>query len=324
MMLKAFQILFVLLFTFSCRQATEFNSLVPATVAENQNLPSLKIHVADNDRKVHYRTFGNPQNPVLFVIHGSLSDMRAFLPFKILSDKYYVVLWDLRGNGLSERCAAEELSIHFMVDEMKAMKAIFSPDNKINIITHSWSGLFTAVYLSTYPDDVNQAILLEPIALKSEIVEKAGIKLDLFTGGFLDMMYNTNYMSANNDEMLDYQALAVLNAAVPNFYCDKTNLPDWPVWRLGVKAVITWDAELMKGGTMNYDFTKGLKTFQNHVLIIGGSCSPIGFDFQNQYQKPLFTNAQVVRIDNAGHRMVVEQFDTLIVKMKDYLLEYKK
>ncbi|MBN2662507.1 MAG: alpha/beta hydrolase [Bacteroidales bacterium] len=307
---------------FSCQKANDFNSLVPATVAENPNLQSLTINIADKDRKVHYKTFGNSENPVLFVIHGSLSDMRAFLPFEILSDKYYVVMWDMRGNGLSERCTAQELSINFMVDEIKAMKNIFSPDGKINIISHSWSGLFAAVYLATYPNDVNQAVLLEPNVLKSDLVDDAGIELDLFTGGFLDMTYNTNYMSANNNEVLDYQALAILESAVPNFYCNQNNLPDWPVWRLGVLAVITWDAELMNGTSMDYDFTQNLIDFTNKVLLVGGSCSPIGYDFQEKYQKPLFANAEVVKINNAGHRMVVEQFDTLVDVIKKYLIEY--
>lgn len=323
MKLKIFTFLTLLLLVIGCENTQQPNMLVPATVSENPNLPSVSIKVAGIDRKVHVRTFGTPTNPTLFIIHGSLSDMRAFLKFQQLSDKYYVVMWDLRGNGLSERVPASELSIVSMVEEIRQMKNIYSPNKPISMIAHSWSGVFTSLFLTKYPQDVAQVVLLEPIALKSDLVAKSNIKLDLFTGGFTDMIYNAGFMSGKTDEELDYQGLAILNAGVPNFYCDKTNIPDWPVWRLGIRAVITWDSELLVKGKMDYDFTQNLKNFNDSVLLVGGSCSPIGYQFQHDYQQALFAKARTALVQNAGHRMVVEQWSSLVSTIKGYLIAYK-
>lgn len=308
----------------ACMKSSYQNALVPATVNENPELPSLTVKVADRERMIHYRTFGNPDNPVLFVIHGSLSDMRAFLPFEVFADKYYTVMWDLRGNGLSERCTAPELKIEEMVNEIRALKHIFSPDRAVSIVAHSWAGLFAARYMALYPSETKQAVLIEPYMLSSEIADSANVKLDLFTEGFIDAIYQSNYLSAKDHEMLDYQGLGVLNAGVTNFYCDPDDLPEWPVWRVGVYAAVTWENQITDGAAFDYNYTEGLSEYKNKVLLVGGSCSPIGYEFQQKYHKPLFRNAEVLGIENAGHRLVTEKFDLLVKGVKNYLSEYLK
>lgn len=307
----------------SCIEIDESNALVPATVDENHDLLSVSIHVAGHNRLVHYQTYGDSQNPVLFILHGSASDMRAYLPLNVLSDKYYVVLWDMRGNGLSERCTKEELEIDKMVNEMEAMKMVFSPERQINIISHSWSAFFTARYLARFPDHVNQAILIEPNGLKAEFMKDVGMALNLFTEGYMDMMYTTKYMTAKNHEIFDYQALAMLKSGVRNFYCDENNIPEWPVWRVGAYALMIWEKSLLKNGKYDFDYTEDLDKFPNKVLIVGTECSPVGYNFQEKYHKPLFKNAEVFRIENTGHRILTEQFDALITGVKSYLSEYK-
>lgn len=308
----------------ACLNSSEYNALVPATVDQNSDLPSLTIEVAGRERMVHFRTFGEPEKPVMFVLHGSMSDMRAFLPFEIFSDKYYVVMWDLRGNGLSERCTAEELKIDEMVNEIRAMKTLFSPEWPVTIVAHSWAGLFTARYMARYPAEVKQAVLIEPYMLSGEIADSADVELDLFTGGFIDAVYQADFFSAKDHETLDFRGLGVLNAGVTNFYCDPNNLPEWPVWRVGVYAVICWENEIMNGTTFNYDFTEGLSDYWRKVLIVGGSCSPIGYEFQEKYHQALFRDAEVLRIENAGHRIPTEQFYDLVRGMKNYLKDYQE
>lgn len=308
----------------SCQKVDEFNAIVPATADKNPALPSVSIHVAGYDRLVHYQTYGNSKNPAFFVLHGSASDMRAYLPLQIFSDKYYVVLWDMRGNGLSERCTKEELAIDEIVSEVEAMKMIFSPDEPINIIGHSWSAFFTARYLAQFPTHVNQAILIEPNGLKDEFMKDVGKALNLFTEGYMDMMYTTKYLSAKDHEMLDYQALAMLKSGVRNFYCDENDVPDWPVWRVGAYALMVWENSIVTKGKYDFDYTEGLDQFPNKVLIVGTECSPIGYVFQEKYHQPLFQNAEVFRIENSGHRLLTEQFDALVDGVKLYLTEYKK
>lgn len=82
---------------------------VPPTVDQDPNLPGLDIVVRGVQRRIHHRAFGDPNGPMLVVLPGSASDTRAYLPLQALADEYRVEMWDLPGNGLSERVPADEL-----------------------------------------------------------------------------------------------------------------------------------------------------------------------------------------------------------------------
>ncbi len=87
-------------------------------------------------------------------------------------------------------------------------------------------------------------------------------------------------------------------------------------------ALLTWKASLLDGGAWSYDFSFGLHDFPRKVLLIGSSCSPIGYSFQKEYNAPLLRDAETVEITNSGHRIVTEQFDQLVEAMKGYLSQY--
>lgn len=308
----------------SCLKDTaDIGKLVPPTVDQNPKLSSLAIEVSGHTRLIHYETFGDSANPALFIMHGSLSDMRAYLPMQELKDKYFVVLWDQRGNGLSERVTEPELRYDAMVEEIQAVKSQFSPERQITLMGHSWSAVFAAMYLGKHPQDIKQAILMEPFGLKSEFMEQVDIPLNLTAKGYLDMMYSSKYMTPKDHETLDYQMLAVLCSGVRDYFCDMDHLPPWPVWRVGGYALIVWEKHLLNGTKYDYDFTTGLSAFTGEVLLVGSSCSPIGYEFQQKYHQQLFQQAQVLRIENSGHRIITEQYETLIDGLRNFLTEYK-
>ena len=112
----------------ACITPREPGALVPPTVDEDPALPRVLLSVAGRTRAVHLRTFGDPANPTVLFLHGSLSDHRSFLPFRVLADRFHVVLWDQRGNGLSERITAGEYGWDSVVEEIDAVKALVSPD----------------------------------------------------------------------------------------------------------------------------------------------------------------------------------------------------
>jgi len=297
-------------------------SLVPPTADQDPDLQSITITVDEFGRAVHYRTFGDPSDPALFVMHGSLSDMRAYLPLQVFSDRYHVVMWDQRGNGLSERVTAQELEFVDMVDEIRAMKEVFSPDAPISILGHSWSAVFVAIYLGMYPDEVDQAILVEPFGLKAEYMEHVDGILNLASSGYLDMSYASNSVGIRTHELLDYRCLAMLQSGVRDFFCDVENSPEWPVWRPGGYALMVWERSIIYAGSYAYDFTRDLHRFTEEVLLVGTSCSPIGYTFQEEYNATCFPNARVLRIEKSGHRLFTEQFDDVVAGVKEYLDEY--
>jgi len=158
------------LLLFGCEKIDDLGVLVPPTVDQDPNLPSVSVNVAGRQRLIHVRTFGNANNPVLFVLHGSFTDTRAYRNIcESLSDKYYVVIWDQRGCGLSERITEDEFTLETAVDEINAMKNIYSPTSKVTIIGQSWSGGLATLYTSKNPEKVEQLLLIEPMPLTGVI-----------------------------------------------------------------------------------------------------------------------------------------------------------
>jgi len=203
--------------------------MVPPTVTEDPSLPSAAIVVDGKERHIHVREFGDASNPLLMVAPGSLSDVTPYLAFETFADAYHVVLWDLRGNGLSERVPSSELSPSLMAEELHAVKQLYSSDAPATVVGHSWSADFAAIYLGRYPEEVSQAILLEPTGLTSADMESVPNVVNLFSTGYLDKAWIADIMSPSSHEALDFRMYAMLSSAVRDYFVDRDHPPPWPV-----------------------------------------------------------------------------------------------
>lgn len=303
----------------ACLDVRSPGALVPPTVVDDPALPRLTLAVAGHERQVHLRTFGTPDKPVLMVVHASASDLRPYLPLQVLSDRYRVVLWDLRGNGLSERVPAEELSFEVMAEELLAMKQQVSPDRPVTLLAHSWGAVIASLFIARHPDLVHQAVLIEPPGLKGEFAKKVGLAIDLLAPGYLDLVWSTDLLAPVDHETLDYKTLMMVHSGIRNFFCDPEHPPDLPLWRLGGLALLVWENEALQGGGYAYDFTPGLERFPRKVLLVGTECSPIGTDFQRETNLTVFPNAELLDIRRSGHRLLSEQLDALLAGLDLYL-----
>jgi len=213
----------------SCEdKINDLNVLVPATVKDDPNLPQIQITVAGHTRSIHIETFGIPSNPKLFILHGSVGDYRAWLPYQILSDEYYVVMWDQRGSGLSERITKNEITYESMIEEIDAIKAIYSPNEKINLLGHSFGAMYSAYYCAQRPDNVNQVILIEPGGLTGDLMQIAleeGFKLNFFDEQLTQQYWQNELLSAKGHEELDYKTMMLLHGNANQYYCDNSNKP---------------------------------------------------------------------------------------------------
>ena len=296
--------------------------LVPPTVAEDPTLPRLHISVSGKTRSVHYRTFGDSSNQALFVMPGSLSDLTPYRVFEEFAESYFVVLWDQRGQGLSERVSREELSFEAMTEEIAQVKSLLSPNASISLLGHSWSAVFAALYAAKYPADVKRLILLEPFGFQSDSMKKANAgQLNLMTPGYLDMVWLSGIIPIRNHEELDFRMRGVNSSGVRPFFKDPRNLPAWPVKRVGGLALLTWEAALYVNGVWDYDLSSNFNAIQGDVLLVGSEYSFIGYSFQREFNAPLFTAARVhlFQLADSGHRMITENWLELKAGIQAFL-----
>lgn len=294
----------------------DVHDLVPATVDEDPLLPQIDIDVAGATRGLHVRTFGDDDNPPMLVLHGSLSDMRALLPLaEGLSDAYHVVAFDQRGNGLSERIPQDEYTFDSVVDEIDAVRrAFFDDDEPITMVGHSFGAMYATLYTSHHPERVDQLVLLEPGGLNADIFEQTYsdiLRIDLLEDGQNQTYWQNETLTPTDHAALDHKGLLILdNHDQANYYCDGTT-PPMPVWRPGVFVEYVRNdlmaADAGPGRLFGFDFSFGLDGFAGDTLLVGGACGALGFAFQARWHAPLFRNVELARVDDAGHRMMVEQ-----------------
>ncbi len=325
--MKWLYILAVALFL-GCEKIDRIGILVPPTVDQDPNLPSVSVNVAGKERLIHVRTFGNPNNPVLLVLHGSFTDTRAYRNIcEALSDKYYVVIWDQRGCGLSERITEAEFTLETAVEEINAMKNIYSPNRKVTVIGQSWGGGLATLYTSKNPEKVSQLLLIEPMPLTGDDMQKLFKSIVAFrydNNSWNNLARHGQALSPSDHAQIDYRAMMILRSTMTSgYHCDGNNPPEWPVHRVGGFLEYVRNKRLgnpMSGFT--YNFVDGIQNYRDTVRILGGSCSSLGYAMQLQYSKPRFPNAEIIEIRNAGHRMNMEKFDAVMSAIKSFLKEY--
>ncbi len=325
--MKNLYCLLLLIFS-ACTSVDELGVLVPPTVDEDTALPSQSITVAGRSRLVHVRTFGNPAHPPLFVLHGSYTDTHPYRNIcESLAEKYYVVIWDQRGCGLSERITESEFTLETAVAEINAMKEMYSPNQKITLVGQSWGGGLATLYTSKHPERVAQLILIEPMPLTGADMQqlfKTIVEFNFFNTSWNNLARHSQALSPRDHAQLDYRARMILRSTMTaNYHCDGNNPPEWPVHRVGGYIELVRNKRLgnpVSGFT--YNFTNGLNAYLDEVLILGGSCSSLGYDMQMRYSRPHFQAAKVVEIRDAGHRMNVEQFEAVMQALRAFLNEF--
>lgn len=302
-------ILFYLLTVASCSKIYNEESsgnLVPPTADQDPSLPQIKITVAGHTRAIHLQTFGNPSNPPVFILHGGPgADFKLLLPLKQLADKFYVVLWDSHGAGLSERVGKDELSIESFDEEVAQIKAAISPGKKVSLIGHSFGGNIMAMYAAKHPADVNKLILITPgkLDLASEATSNGGA-ISFFDGQ--DFFWQNEILSSKDHASADYKAIEVLPKSSRHWTCDNSIITNYPFWRFGSYHyyIVQKNVSKLAG---NYKWTTGIENFGGHITIITGTCGAESLDFQNINLRSL-PGADLKIINGAGHISLFTDF----------------
>lgn len=316
--------IFLILFSVSCSKDDSFEQLVPRTVSDDNSLPSFTL---SNGIKLHLETFGNPNDTMLLILHGGPGgDYQGLLNLQSLSNNFFVVFFDQRGSGLSQRLPKEQLRADLMLNDINEIKQYFSPNNKIYLLGHSWGGVLASYYVQQYPNNVSKLLLAEPGALYKEAAKVANTTAFQFSAKGLHQMLNSHqYLSYENDNIADYKMSVFVNSDVGD-YRDVISPDEFK--RLVYKRFgffVGYEINKWQGNfdeSFNFDFTTGIKeNFTGKTMIIGGGKSErLGYDFQNEYHKPKFNNCEIVKIENVGHYFIELNAEISIPIIRNFFL----
>jgi proline iminopeptidase len=299
-------------------------NLVPPTVAEDPSLPAVEI----NGSRLHLETVGNPANPAIVFLHGGPGgDYRSMLRMAdrfngySLADEYFLVFWDQRGSGLSERVNRDELTISTYVRDLDAIVDRYSPARPVYLIGISWGGMFATRYINEFPQRVAGAVLIEPGPLDGVTAERIKDDLsdmDLGSEWLNDMVWNSQFLSPDDHARMDFQRMLGMKSSQPKHHVDNVN-PE-AAWRLGAAAnrYITEDGQ-NKNGEFEFDFTTNLSAYTTPVLFIAGSLSEVLGESLQRKQVQHYPSASLTVVGGAGHDVAWVKAAEVVTHVRTYL-----
>ncbi|MDP1762653.1 MAG: alpha/beta fold hydrolase [Sediminibacterium sp.] len=319
-------VLFALLaaFTFAgCEKELKLNepgSLVPKTVTEDPLLPAISV----NNTKLHSETFGNPDSPMVVILHGGPgADYRSMLNCKTLaSDGYFVVFYDQRGSGLSQRHDKSTYSIQLMLDDLTTVINYYrkSPNQKIFLLGHSWGAMLATAYVNTYPTTIRGVIMAEPGGFTWEQTDKylsRTRKINPLNESTNDALYFDQILTGkeNEHEVLDYK-LAISSAFGSKEGNVLGNAGTYPFWRMGA---ITLTALIEIASKDGFNWTTNLSQFSTKVLFCYSELNKAYGLNHAQLLSSAYPNVQLEKINGAGHEIVYFGWNNFYPLAKTYL-----
>jgi proline iminopeptidase len=277
--------------------------LVPKTVVDNPALPSIKV----NNVLLHAEAYGNPNHPILLVLHGGPgNDYRYLLNCKkFVDDGFYVIFYDQRGSGLSQRLSKETYKISDMENEVGGVIDYYrkSPNQKVFLLGHSWGGMLATAFINTNLTKVNGAIIAEPGGLIWQDVKdyiSRAFKFNFTSEGLNDATYLDQFLTGNEDqhEILDYKFS--LFAAASN-EGPTGNISKQPYWRFGS---VVQSALFDLGDKEKPNWTTNLSQYKTKILFVYSQNNTAYGEAYAKKVSSAYPNIQLELTKDTGHDMI--------------------
>ncbi len=310
--------LLLILLVFSCQKQSynEPGALVPLTVDEDQSIPSISI----NGTKLHAETFGHPDSTILMMLHGGPGgDYKSLLKNKAFADSgYFVVFYDQRGSGLSQRHASEAFTTQMFIDDLHAVINHYrtNPNQKVVLVGQSWGAMLATGYVNQYPNNIAGLILTEPGGFTWEDTQayvNRAQQLQLFAEGTNDFVYLDQFFTAEDHSVLDYKS--GLGTASDTHV---GNAGITPFWRRGA---VCSSASFEHVKTNAFDFTTNLKAYQTKVLFGYSELNSAYGKDHAELVSSAYPKVRLIEFKNTGHSIPYYGWEDYFTAAITYLNE---
>jgi len=299
--------------------------VVPKTVDKNPSLPTIEL----DGYAFHAETFGDKNNPVAIVLHGGPGADSLYLreASSLLSNDFYVVLYDQRGTGLSPRVPTKDITVDRFISDLNMFANKFSPDRPVRLVGHSWGAMLASAYTSQHPERVSHMVLAEPQFLNGTTIHSMqrgwpGWRVVFGVSGA--WINKWRVLTASDPFARDdyYLSKLLLLAQMPGELCDG-RLPELTANRFGYPVFQATIGRMMEDDEFaeSLSFVDGIENYDGKTLLLTGSCNTLfGAEYQRQHQS-FYRNAKIATIENAGHFMFNDQPEESIHLVTEFLQE---
>ncbi len=128
--------------------------------------------------RLHVRHWGNPDAPMLFMLHGWM-DVAASFQFVVdaLAGDWQVLAPDTRGFGLSDWPVAKQGGSHYYFHDYLADLDVlldhYAPHGEVNLVGHSMGANVSLLYAGGRPARVRRVVDLEGFGLAAARASQA-------------------------------------------------------------------------------------------------------------------------------------------------------
>ncbi|MDF1699455.1 MAG: alpha/beta hydrolase [Saprospiraceae bacterium] len=337
--------LFVILFflcLISCEDIDSSGNLVPLTAYQDALLPSIEV----NGTVLHAETFGDISKPIIIFLHGGPGgDYRALISefgaensarypsertvedsgLTRLQDDYFLVFYDQRGAGLSQR--QWDVSFQEYMDDLDGVVDYYLTrkfeltglsDEKVNIFGWSFGGILATSYINSHPEKVENLILYEPGPFSKDVwdylkANTTSIFAQVGKDWLEEYLLSKDHITPDSYERADYQLMVNVFRAQPEFH----EHPDTPLWRFG--AMLS-DDNLDFSLSQDYDISSNIKSsFEGNTLFMAGSLTTTELPDYMDMQRGYYPSSEYYEIPETGHTGPWEKPEEVSEQIRNFI-----
>lgn len=291
-------------------------AVVPLTVDETDDYPSISI----NGTLLHAETFGNSDSTMLVMLHGGPGgDYRSLLKNKAFAEEgYFVVFYDQRGSGLSQRHDASAFTTQMFIDDLHAVIKHYrkSSAQKVVLVGHSWGAMLATGYVNQNPNEIAGMVLTEPGGFTwdqtLEYVNRAQ-HLELFAEGTNDFVYLDQFLTADDHRILDYKSMLGTSS---DTHVGNAEYP--PFWRRGA---VCSSASFEHVQSKPFDFTTDLNRYTTKVFFGYSELNSAYGKTHAEQVSSAYPNVKLIEFKDIGHSIPYLGWEAYYAEALVYLKE---
>jgi pimeloyl-ACP methyl ester carboxylesterase len=252
--------------------------------------------------KLHYVDWGNPDKPLLVLVHGGRDHCRNWDWVALdLRPNFHIIAPDLRGHGDSEHTVGGSYSmIDYVLDLSQLMSAVTR--EPATIVGHSLGGSIALQYTGTFPKRVIRVVSIEGLGPPPGMIKESPAYERM--GNWIAQMRDLSNRKAREYSSVE-EALSRMKQANPHLSDDQArHLTIWGVQR-NENGTYSWKFDNYVHATSPYMFnTRDAREIWGRItcptMLIRGAESWAG-DWVKDGRFAVFKNADTVTIERAGH-----------------------